>query len=700
MGWRLWTSDRNKGMQESPPNASHPLLDHKAWVTSDEAVVRMYDLRCSIAPKDLLFMPRGHSITLDDYDAGVATQQWISTHQLLTQKQRDQAGAEFTRRTLPNKILPWLREQCTPDKFRERMAENIKVNICAMLGGAEGATFSQWLAQRLSKSFPNIETLKEYYTPEAQARLQADIKFSDHFLSAVANTDLKKGSQKLRMAREIQAVCEETNMVNRYNFAVHHAPFNSGSEIGLSDEQIQKIVGYESSDPPIAGKPAEIKINTAALAEAAQERMAWARHTLPGQFRASLAEVGKKIDEMRATLRTENLDLPALSEEQARRELNNTLLRVPEHSLATRLMRVGLSNPRLNVVIVPGSDVNAYWSEFGRKDIQRLEKDSVAGYSQGGAADRVYVSTGTNLLHMLDVTVEELLHNSIKNLYASHTTHAPYPDSVAAMDSSPVIHDPRRALFIEALRSDMNRIGRNQDIIRHDLVMPKPLYNGSDFHAEVVVKILKMKALGHWTDAHSRRYKHLSHYIDQVVAQDIAGWERDQAAGKAFSIANHPIDHEAIRSALPPVLTRQAFTKGKPITKEIIGGQSYYILNGDSFAFMQRMDPDKMIAMALPSAPRIHSDTPMPDKITLRDTPEGVLVAVPEALVARLHPRLRDGFENGQKVSVPPPLPPRKPSQGGSAAPTSAPRDNAGDNEWQAMIENRNPSRRPAQQDR
>lgn len=684
MGWKIWTSDKEKG-SEPPLPPSHPLLDHKAWVTSDEATVRLFDITNEIVLNPMLTR-RTAAICLDDFTAGLATQQWVPATQLLTAKQCDKIYADFTRRTLPKKLLPWLQEQFTVQKFSERMADSLNLNLSIQLEDHDAARFAQALARHLAKAFPRNDRLQEFYAPDAQARMGTDADYQHRFLSLLTNPDiLPKGSDKLRLANEMLAVCLELGMVDQYNFCLRHTPFNAGGELGLSKQQVEKIVGFRQEDVPLSGRPLAINIDAKALAEAGQQRIGWARDKLPGEFRASLDEARRQIDELRTTLRTANLDHPAMTDAAARHELDNALMRVPEHSLATRVMRVSLSNPRLHVVVVPGSDANAYWSDFGRKDVKKLEKDSVAGFSEGGHADRIYVSVGTHPFHVLDVTVEELLHNSMKNLYESHQKQQVYPDSIPAKDGFPAIHDTRRTLFLEALTSDLNRIGRNMDIMREDLGLPKPLYRGNDFHSEVIVKILKMKALGHWTAAHSRRYSHLNHYVDKVVTHDIAAWEREQGSGKPFDILSHPIHYDDLHREMPPVLARQEFKQGAPITKQESGGKSYYVLNGDSFAFTQKKDPDELVAMVLPSVPRVHSDTPQPDKITIRDTPEGAFVTVPEELLMALHPRLRDGFERGQKVAVPPPLPPRPPGTGNTASPAMP----VAEQEWRILAQGR-----------
>ncbi len=653
MGWGDWSKGgkEKQAMRELPATPlHHPLLDYNATVTSDVPVLKIYNLapdRRGVRIGSLNDVYRHH----DAFSLPPETSlQMVPAPELQKPGSEKTLLRQFKKHALPQVVLPWVAEQCTPENFAHRatwQANESLLDHCSDGSAARRAAMASAIARQLQAALPShAALLKSLPVPSEDT----DIKTAKTFFETLARPDtFPTFEEKLKLHAVLRAQLTQPHDRDEYNAIVAKAPMLAAIGIGMKEGLARGIIPEASWAAP----PGDFKVNEPALAAAAAQTLRELKNDLPAQVQKNLPHARNVVADLKQVLRTGNLDHPPLPKAQAEQLVNNALAIIPESSLAARLMKVGLSNPGLEIVAVAGTDTTAYWANFNKRNLATLRGTGVAGHSESHR-DRVYTSMGGSPGYAADVLIEEILHNSFKQIYGDDKNQATYPPDIAKTRPSTaemarenrkeqlLFRNIRKTLFLEAIRSDLNHLHGNMEMLRTDLRMPLESYNAEEVHAEAIVKIIALKADNQWTAAHARRYRYLDNYVEKVVAQDVADWEKSRAAATPFKLRDFETEAQAIRAEFPLITEKHPYPYAPPAEIKKIGGTDYFVLNGDHFATSQLIDPEKLLSMRLPLAPRVNASTPRPDSITLEQTPRGTIATIPVPLVASTSKRLHD----------------------------------------------------------
>jgi hypothetical protein len=173
-------------------------------------------------------------------------------------------------------------------------------------------------------------------------------------------------------------------------------------------------------------------------------------------------------------------------------------------------------NPNLRIVISDSETINHFFPK---------ERGVIHAFSSSTGPQMICVAAGPGSLRPGPHLVHEAVHNVMRNMY-SNTHSAPWTgDRVHTAD-------PRRALFMEALRLDLRRNGGNTRAIRNDLELHG--YAGSSFPSEIVARIAELQIRGQWTPDLQQRYPALDRYVREILHADFAA----HAAGRPLPELN------------------------------------------------------------------------------------------------------------------------------------------------------------------
>ncbi|MBY0408150.1 MAG: hypothetical protein K2Q01_10695, partial [Rickettsiales bacterium] len=438
--------------------ALHPLLSYKAKVTGDEAVMPVYHLSqdtCRPYVMSKLDAAEGfqpHELPL------IPSMQMLPTHALQDRGQRKKLLKTFTAQVLPETVLPWLSQQCKPEGFLLHCHASANQHLISLCRMSENPTIqAAELAQSLRAAFPHnaaIQTLtnKEttdsfYYAPNAVA----------HFYD-----ELEKGGYLPTLAEQrtlndtLRQLYEKHNKREEFNTATMQAPYNVGTTLGMNDAEINSIVVYKNNLPPPKDVTRRIHINEHALPAVEKTLLRRMQTELPKRMQANMETAASYLTDLKTHIRTTNFNTPELTPDKARAAFIDALQGVPARTLAARLMKVGLSNPKLEVVMVDGNDTTGFWSKFDAKKAKTLKNEGIGGYSET-TRDRVYIGKHKNRGSTIHNVMEEVLHHSFAKLYNDNGSQTTYPpDFGKNPKDSLFLRDDRKQLFLEAMRSDMN----------------------------------------------------------------------------------------------------------------------------------------------------------------------------------------------------------------------------------------------------
>ena len=280
-----------------------------------------------------------------------------------------------------------------------------------------------------------------------------------------------------------------------------------------------------------------------------------------------------------------------LSQGEAGQIVNDYLQRINIDSLSGKLIDLALSDPHLAMVVIPDVEVTNYYSDMGREKPKGL----IYGFFDP-CKNEIYI-----IPNRLSGAIEELLHAGFHQLYSADAktyNQLPLPNAKEKkLPTDTQNETPRQQLFNEALRSDLNRLGGNADLLRQDLNLPEPGYSRRSFHAEILVKMLKMKATHQWKPYLSDRYKHLEHYLNTIVAGDIAKRETNRPNIRWDVSQLPPIDMAEYRRTMPLVPTRQPIERvDTGITLEAVQGSIAYVIHMDKFKIYNSMAAQKFMS--------------------------------------------------------------------------------------------------------
>lgn len=666
-GGSLFKKTQRGGEMQEPPNPDlhHSLLGYKALVTSDVPVISTYTLTSGSTYTPHVASRLDVLNELSDFEIAPHTSmQMVPTALIQDETGRKALYKEFTQNILPTVILPTITEKTRPNAFRQRVLSTINKQLLHFWDTPDAANTQDQvldLYASLRAAFPENQRVQDITAPTNTKQFTPGndlCKHLDKMLTDDQTFPTLADQEKLHTL--LRDYSQKHNKVKTFNAHILDVPYSCGAQLGFTDAQVETITHKKFDTAAAPGQTLELTIDTTALAKASRELLHRLKTDLPRQMKQNLVTAAQHVHDLARAFNTTNFNYMPLSPEAAEKNLNMALARVPENSLATRLMRIGLSNPDLNIVLIASGDTTAYWSGFQKEKLKKLKDHRVGGYSEGNR-NRVYASLGDNSYHATDIVVEEILHNSFRNLYKDNTSQLTYPPQMGQKSDSFYFRDIRKDLFIEALRSDMNNMGRNIAIMRHDLHLDKELYDGKDFHAEAVVKIIKMKALNHWTAAHERRYHHLSQYIEKVITPDVANWEKCQREGKYHP--NHMLTPDAaeFRRENPLVTKKQPFNHEKPVLLKRHENKNYIVLNADYFAFDQNIDAEKFMNQTLSLLPNEPSTAPRPDRITYQPTDKGTIVTIPDELLKNTLPKVQgalNAIANKPLIALRPPTEP------------------------------------------
>lgn len=229
---------------------------------------------------------------------------------------------------------------------------------------------------------------------------------------------------------------------------------------------------------------------------------------------------------------------PPLTDEAARICIMPALVfLLPQSGLHGAMMRLAAADPTLTIHVVTGSHATPYEYSHRKLDKEFFETPvKVCGGFQSSRDSSICVPVETTTQQLQRVLAEELIHHAMFRVYRNNSL--PYPEGDNA----------RRLALKQAVRMDLEGMGRDIKQLRHDLHFTAPLYQGKDMDTELPVKVLMMRAAGEWMElprtdtvmlngkhmqfrraestggSHAEKYGHLADYVDKIVAEDVKAY--------------------------------------------------------------------------------------------------------------------------------------------------------------------------------
>jgi hypothetical protein len=375
------------------------------------------------------------------------------------------------------------------------------------------------------------------------------------------------------------------------------------NKVPLSDHDIEQAVGallkpsYHCVEPQrkeswlgSATKAGayEVSVDTEKLSQRLQPLV----RDAVAHYEDRMLDASKKVqnfvdDKSGPGVKLETALKPALPPAGAQRLWDNRFLRaIPEKDgLPRRLVLFSLKNFDLEIMVVDTSDTNLFYSGKPR--------NRIAGHSSN-SMDRVYLGQGKDF--EVELSVEELCHNALKNIYHNHSK--PWQrDSRPSGQRTLIPDDPRRTLFMEAVNADLRRLGGKNAMAAMYCDLNFDAYRFRSKAPELPVKVLVQMITGEWDKENkSALYPNLTHFVEHIIGRDLDAADHNRRLPDidiaSYRIMRDEYAHDAGLLADPPMREQADFDRYRqskignmfmhlPIRQMNMNGQDTFIIPTD-----------------------------------------------------------------------------------------------------------------------
>lgn len=295
-----------------------------------------------------------------------------------------------------------------------------------------------------------------------------------------------------------------------------------------------------------------------------------------------------------------------LSPQEAKARLEAIAARTPENTVAGRAIRSMLSDPQMTFKVVNHKSIDA---TTGKQVVGTPLSGDTYGSASTVTKNITVAVAGGNEGVILDTMLEESLHRTMGKVYGGQELRT-YPTGDLSTNRTMISNDPEKAAAEKALRmadsrkkmlqkaiiADVNNspganTAEKMAQLRKDVGMEfsrtggeRAGYINGESHAELVVKVIKMRELGTWTPELAQKYPNLDKYVKEVAYPDVIAQMKTEAAGKPW---NPSTDLPAIKpeteAHFKNLFPEKGFTRVPqvPVTDEMLkAARKFNLLDG------------------------------------------------------------------------------------------------------------------------
>ena len=487
----------NDDLQNQQTNAaeavSNPLLNYAAQVTSDELYIVFYNGEPRVRSRREL-----QRSDAEKFDILLSNGIIVPAHQLATE--------EGCRRFAD--VQKSMRNSISAVGLKLTILEETNKKYITTPDNSHAD-----LIIRLANKYPQNTTF-------AEMRLQAEsgqltyVRRNEFYTKIAADPEFQGSAGVQKLNDYLRSVITQPEH-RHYNIILWNTIVDTFQNVGIGHQEgvVDKIAPMSIVYNERSESIADFTVNSLALQEEVAKNFSADKARKARDYLKKIAEE-KDFEPYQA----------ALSDADAKAALDKTLGKINPSGMAGRLTQAAFSDPQFNAVVIPDVHVTAY-------------QGSDAGGFADGFNNEMYVVSKGDAQQILKTTIEESLHIGFGRLYQYREGGVilglkTYPNSHASDLSTPqsfVQDNSRQMLFNRALLTDMSKNGI--EVMRKELGLPEEMYDFESFQAEVLVKIIKLREVGEWNSTLADHYRHLEHYIDTVLPNDIAAWEQAKQAG-------------------------------------------------------------------------------------------------------------------------------------------------------------------------